>query len=46
MTIELLYLKQAEYIKDKLLKEFPDLNTDYADSLVDDYYNELYGEEE
>lgn len=42
ITTELLYMKQTDFIKDKLLAEFPDLNPDNADEIIDDFYDELF----
>jgi hypothetical protein len=43
-TPELLYLKQGDYVKDALLKEFPGLNDEYYDILTDDFLSELYND--
>ncbi len=41
---ELLYLKQSDLVKDKLLEAFPDTNDEYADILVEEFMNELYND--
>ncbi len=43
-TEELLYLKQTDLVKETLLKQYPDLNDEYADILTDDYMNEIYND--
>ncbi len=43
-TPELLYLKQSDYVKEKILKAFPETNEDYADILTDEFMNEMYNE--
>lgn len=39
---ELDYIKKTETIRDMLLKEFGDINTDYLDRLIDEYYNKNF----
>ncbi len=43
-TEELLYLKQTDLIRETLLNQYPDLNGEYADMLIDDYMNEIYND--
>ena len=43
-TPELLYLKQSDYVKEVLTNEYPDLNDEYADMLVNDFMNDLYND--
>ena len=44
ITPELLYLKQSDYIKEALLKEYPDMNDEHADLLTDEFLSELYND--
>ncbi len=41
---ELLYLKQSDLVKEKLMEAFPDTNEEYADMLVEEFMNELYND--
>ncbi len=43
-TPELLYLRQSDYIKDEILKAFPDTNEEYADMLTEEFLNEIYND--
>ncbi len=40
---ELDYIKKADTIRDMLIKEFGDINTDYLDRLIEEYYNKNFG---
>jgi len=42
ISVELDYIKKAETIRDMLLKEFGDLNPDYLDRLIEEYYSENF----
>lgn len=39
---ELDYIKKAETIQDLLIKEFGDINTDYLDRLIEEFYNKNF----
>lgn len=41
MSEEILYLKQLDAMKEKLLEEYPDLVESYIDALLEDYCNSL-----
>ncbi|MBQ7635840.1 MAG: hypothetical protein IJS80_00895 [Lachnospiraceae bacterium] len=41
---ELLYLKQSDLVKEKLMEAFPDTNDEYADMLVEEFMNGLYND--
>lgn len=38
-SVELLYLKRTDIIREKLLLQFPELDDSFADALIEDYYN-------
>ncbi|MBE5860701.1 MAG: hypothetical protein E7301_11350 [Butyrivibrio sp.] len=40
------YFRRCEYIKSRILKQFVNMNEELLDSFIDDYYSEIYGEEE
>ena len=39
---EILYLRRTEKIRTKLAEAYPDLDENFADSLIEDFYNEYY----
>ncbi len=43
-TPELLYLKQSDFVKEVLVNNYPDINDEYADILVNDFMNDLYND--
>ena len=42
LSAEANYLNQLEYLRDLVLKEFPQLDVDYADQLCEEYYNKKF----
>lgn len=40
LSEEILYLRRTEIIKARIAKEFPNLDENYVDDLVEDFYNE------
>ncbi|MCR5331860.1 MAG: hypothetical protein K6E62_11855 [Lachnospiraceae bacterium] len=45
LSDEILYLKRAEIIRRNLNEAYPNLNDDYADALIDDFYDEYFSGE-
>lgn len=41
LSEEILYLKQMDAMKEKIMQEYPDLSESYLDALLEDYYNSL-----
>ena len=40
------YFRRCEYIKGRILKQFVNMDEELLDSFIDDYYSELYGDED
>ncbi len=43
---DIMYFKRCEYIKDRILKQYVNLDEGLLDAFVDEFYSELYGEED
>ena len=41
-----MYFKRCEYIKDRILKQYVNLDDGLLDTFIDEFYSELYGEED
>lgn len=41
LSEEILYLKQMDAMKEKMMREYPELPESYLDTLLEDYYNSL-----
>lgn len=41
LSEEILYLKQMDVMKEKMMQEYPELPESYLDTLLEDYYNSL-----
>ncbi len=40
------YFLHSEYLKTKLFQEFPDISTEYAEFILDEFYDTLYPQQE
>ncbi|WP_026525696.1 MULTISPECIES: hypothetical protein [unclassified Butyrivibrio] len=40
-----MYFKRCEYIKNRIRRQYMNLNEDMLDSFVDEYYTQVYGDE-
>ncbi len=40
-----MYFKRCEYIKDRILRQYVNIDEDLLDDFVDKFYSELYGDE-